>query len=234
MLVAAAVCPHPPLLVPELAAGAAAELDDLRRPATSPSRALATARPDEVVVVGADPGGGTYPGDGRGVDARVRRGRSASAVRTGSFRSRSPIGAWLVGPGRAAVAGQLRGHRAGCHGGGPASRSAASWPAAQRRTALLVMGDGSARRTTESPGRYDERAEPFDAAVADALSAGDAAPWPPSTQRSPTRPHGRGPSRMAGARRRRRVMPRHRRAPAPRRRPVRRRLPRRRLDGMIT
>src|SRR3954451_16339990 len=29
-LVAAAVCPHPPLLVPELAGGAASELDDVR------------------------------------------------------------------------------------------------------------------------------------------------------------------------------------------------------------
>ena len=41
------------------------------------------------------------------------------------------------------------------------------------RTALLVMGDGSARRTTASPGRHDERAEPFDAVVADALGAAD-------------------------------------------------------------
>src|SRR6185436_14561769 len=41
------------------------------------------------------------------------------------------------------------------------------------RTALLVMGDGSARRTRQSPGRYEHRDESFDAEVAAALGAGD-------------------------------------------------------------
>ena len=40
---------------------------------------------------------------------------------------------------------------------------------------LLVMGDGSARRSERAPGYVDPRAEPFDAAVAAALAAGDAA-----------------------------------------------------------
>ena len=37
------------------------------------------------------------------------------------------------------------------------------------------MGDGSARRCERAPGYVDPRAEPFDAAVAAALAAGDAA-----------------------------------------------------------
>jgi hypothetical protein len=41
------------------------------------------------------------------------------------------------------------------------------------RVALLVMGDGSACRTVKAPGYLDERAEPFDAAVAAALAAAD-------------------------------------------------------------
>ena len=41
--------------------------------------------------------------------------------------------------------------------------------------ALLVMGDGSARRSTTAPGYLDERAAGFDAAVAAALAAGDPA-----------------------------------------------------------
>ncbi|MEP6817132.1 MAG: hypothetical protein ABI873_16450 [Marmoricola sp.] len=44
------------------------------------------------------------------------------------------------------------------------------------RTALLVMGDLSARRATHGgPGLYDERAAPFDALVERALAVGDPA-----------------------------------------------------------
>lgn len=38
--------------------------------------------------------------------------------------------------------------------------------------ALLVMGDGSARRSTSAPGYFDERAATFDATVASALASG--------------------------------------------------------------
>jgi aromatic ring-opening dioxygenase LigB subunit len=41
------------------------------------------------------------------------------------------------------------------------------------RVALLVMGDGSACRSLKAPGYLDERAEPFDARVAEALGAAD-------------------------------------------------------------
>ncbi len=40
---------------------------------------------------------------------------------------------------------------------------------------LLVMGDGSARRTEKAPGWLDERAAGFDAAASAALAAGDPA-----------------------------------------------------------
>jgi hypothetical protein len=40
------------------------------------------------------------------------------------------------------------------------------------RVGLLVMGDGTGRRTPK-PGYLDSRAEPFDAVVAEALAAGD-------------------------------------------------------------
>lgn len=52
MLVAAAVCPCPPLLVPEVAAGAAPELDTARAACVTALEALAAARPDRLVVVG--------------------------------------------------------------------------------------------------------------------------------------------------------------------------------------
>ncbi|HEY0126947.1 MAG TPA: hypothetical protein VGB58_07405, partial [Blastococcus sp.] len=41
--------------------------------------------------------------------------------------------------------------------------------------AVLAMGDGSARRSVKAPGYLDDGAGPFDAAVARALEAGDAA-----------------------------------------------------------
>lgn len=40
-------------------------------------------------------------------------------------------------------------------------------------TALVVFGDGSARRSEKAPGYYDERAGAFDASVARALGSGD-------------------------------------------------------------
>jgi hypothetical protein len=41
------------------------------------------------------------------------------------------------------------------------------------KTALLVMGDGSARRTLKAPGYLDPRAAAFDSAVEHAVRAGD-------------------------------------------------------------
>ena len=44
----------------------------------------------------------------------------------------------------------------------------------EQRVALLVMGDGSARRSVTAPGYLDERAVAFDAEVEKALRDGDA------------------------------------------------------------
>ncbi|MYS08039.1 hypothetical protein GTW71_16710, partial [Streptomyces sp. SID6041] len=82
MLVAAAVCPCPPLLVPEVATGAAPELDAARAACTDAVGLLAAARPDRLYVVGpADEGAhGVYPAGstgsfaGFGVDLAVRLG----------------------------------------------------------------------------------------------------------------------------------------------------------------
>ena len=55
---AVAFCPSPPLLVPELAAGAAGELDPLRAACREAVRRLLAAGPDQVVVIGTGPGAG--------------------------------------------------------------------------------------------------------------------------------------------------------------------------------
>ncbi|MFJ6722003.1 MULTISPECIES: hypothetical protein [unclassified Streptomyces] len=189
MLVAAAVCPAPPLLVPEVAAGAAAELDGARTACSDALAVLAASRPDLLVVVGAAEAGqaGPYPrgsrGDfqGFGVDVGVRLGEGeAEGKADGADDGKRPlppalaVGAWLLGHARwgapvegLAVAESLETEAALRAGGELAARA--------DRVALLVMGDGSACRTVKAPGYLDERAEGFDAAAAAALGAADTA-----------------------------------------------------------
>jgi hypothetical protein len=47
------------------------------------------------------------------------------------------------------------------------------WPDVSAPTGLLVMGDGSARRSVKGPGYLDERAQPFDASVVKAFAEAD-------------------------------------------------------------
>src|SRR5690606_26957719 len=111
MLVAAAVCPCPPLLVPEVAAGAAPELDAARAACADALGVFAAARPDLLVVVGpADgPGVASYPRGaagscrGFGVDLGVRLGASpdgtgdaADAEAGGGLPPALAVGAWLL------------------------------------------------------------------------------------------------------------------------------------------
>jgi len=164
-LLAAAVCPHPPLIVPRLAAGAAAELDDLREAcATVVSRLLATG-PDSVCVVGGAEQSAEYvppyqvsfspwgladgpPGLPLSVAVGVWLLRSAGAARVLTVAGSTPT-AECVALGEKLV-------QAG-------------------RVALLVMGDGSACRDVKAPGYLDPRAESFDARITKALAEGDAA-----------------------------------------------------------
>ncbi|PRH78147.1 hypothetical protein C6N75_16440 [Streptomyces solincola] len=179
MLVAAAVCPCPPLLVPEVAAGAAAELDAARTACSDALAVLAAARPDLLVAVGPQDGAATtaHPagsvGDlrGYGVDAEVRLGAGARADRPlpGSLA----VGAWLLaraGWADAPVEGLAVGDRLA-----PAACAEAGRELATRapRVALLVLGDGSACRTVKAPGYLDERAAGFDERCARALGAAD-------------------------------------------------------------
>jgi hypothetical protein len=76
------------------------------------------------------------------------------------------IGAWLLGEALGAE------RSAQAWSVGPDDAEAIELP--DGPVALLVMGDGSARRSTSAPGYLDERAGAFDAAVADALRHGTA------------------------------------------------------------
>ncbi|MGW0863157.1 class III extradiol dioxygenase subunit B-like domain-containing protein [Streptomyces sp. NPDC002611] len=183
MLVAAAVCPCPPLLVPEVAAGAAPELDAARAACTDALGVLAAARPDRLVVVGPLGGAGpeTYPEGTRGsfrsfgVDLDVRLGSAEGAQGEARLPYSLAVAAWLLGRtgwSDAPVEGLGVGESLTTERCAETGRDIA---ARAERVALLVMGDASACRTLKAPGYLDERAAPFDADVARALGAADLA-----------------------------------------------------------
>lgn len=183
MLVAAAVCPCPPLLVPEVAAGAAPELDAARAACTDALGVLAAARPDRLVVVGpADSAGpevhpqgtrGSFRGFG--VDLDVCLGTDIGTAAGPDLPYGFAVGAWLLGR-TGWVDAPVEG--IGVGEALPAERCAAvgrDVAAGAGRVALLVLGDASACRTIKAPGYLDERAAPFDAEAGRALGSADAA-----------------------------------------------------------
>lgn len=177
MILGAAFLPNPPVLVPAVASGAAGELEPLRR---ASRQALRRAHGDgtwQLVVLG--------PADTSAMHSPVARGSLSGYGVSLEVHLGSPgcggavelplsltVGAWLLG--------QALGPSTGAVGFsvGPdfaASRSAVELLALAESAAvaLVVMGDGSARRSTTAPGYLDPRAAPFDAAVATALREGD-------------------------------------------------------------
>lgn len=165
VLVAAAVLPHPPLLVPELAAGAAPELDPLREDCRAAVAELRSTRPDRVYVVGADLGPRATS------FAPWAPGNPAAAIAV-DVPEPMPlsvlVGAWLTrGAARSFVVVDPSLDPAECAGTGADLAGSAD------RVALLVMGDGSARHSVKAPGYVDPRAASFDQGVAAALAAVD-------------------------------------------------------------
>ena len=170
-VVAVAFCPSPPLLLPALEGRADRATAELRRGCAEAVDAMLAVRPEIVVVVGNGVAAGTRFGTG---DAGDLRGFGvdvalpfAGRARPGGRRVPLPhaLGAWLLD--RAGSAGT----RVGV---GPADLGEVLGRL-PGPVGVLAMGDGSARRHLKGPGYLDPAAEPFDAAVAVALGAGDAA-----------------------------------------------------------
>ncbi|WP_395106953.1 class III extradiol dioxygenase subunit B-like domain-containing protein [Actinomadura sp. SCN-SB] len=179
MLTYAAVCPHPPLLVPEMAGEAAPELDGVRAACRLAVQELtkglsADGGGAKLIVVGGDTATRTFPPDSAGslrpfgLDLVFGGGGEPLPLSL-------TIGRWLLDE----------------YGGGvqPAFFQAVAYDAATRdcldlgrdlartaeRVAFLVMGDGSACLSTKAPGYLDPRAEAYDAAVAEAFKHADTA-----------------------------------------------------------
>ncbi|MFF3342916.1 class III extradiol dioxygenase subunit B-like domain-containing protein [Streptomyces flavidovirens] len=189
MLVAAAVCPCPPLLVPEVASDAAPELDAARTACADALGVLAASRPDLLVVVGpaTGDGTGTYRQGTRGsfkgfgVDfgtflaaADTPENSVPVSVANSELPPSLAVGAWLLSRTRWEV--PVEGFHVGERlAGVQCAQEGRELAARAERVALLVMGDGSACRTLKAPGYLDERAEGFDTAAARALGAADTA-----------------------------------------------------------
>ncbi|MEV0188766.1 class III extradiol dioxygenase subunit B-like domain-containing protein [Kitasatospora purpeofusca] len=178
MLVAAAVCPCPPLLVPEVAVGASSELEPLRAACDEALGAVLAAGPDLLVVVGTGPeaevwtegGAGSFHRYGVPVVAALPGGRAEGPELSPALT----VGAWLLG--RAGAT--LPTHACAVPADAPADRMLGlgqGLAGLADRVGLLVMGDGSACRSLKAPGYLDERAEGYDAELARALGTADTA-----------------------------------------------------------
>jgi len=170
-----AVVPTPPLLVPELAAGAAGETAEVREACLAAVRAVASEHP-RWIAVGAGPVAVEFGAGARG----NFRGYGVDVPVALSAESRNPE-AGLPLP--ALIAGWLR-DRAGASSVrvsvlDQTTPTADCVSAGKRLDAeetdlgLLILGDGSYRHGPRAPGGEDERATAFDDAVAQALGTAD-------------------------------------------------------------
>jgi hypothetical protein len=150
VILGAANCPHPPLLLPGITGRPVEQVELLRSACLAAISQLMAARPSRVVIVGgAGPAEFAKP-------LSVQIGRSL----LDQAGCRLPI-QHLVVANDSPPADCLQ-----------AGRELAAGP---ERTGLLVMADGSARRSVKAPGYLDERAAPFDAAVLGYLREADSA-----------------------------------------------------------
>jgi hypothetical protein len=146
-IAAVAGCPHPPLLLPGITGRPVAEVERLRAACLAAVGVLLAAEPSRVVVVG----GASPDEDDKALSIVVGRLLLTEAG------CRLPVEHLVVAadspPADCLRAGRLLAAEDG-------------------RTGLLVMADGSARRTLKAPGYLDARAAPFDAGVQACLESG--------------------------------------------------------------
>ncbi len=169
MIAAAAACPHPPLLFRELTGeqDVAAEIRAACHAALTSAIAVA---PDVVVVVGGDRRTASWdPGlapEVRGFGTTDPRPVSPGLPLSLGVASRLLVETGWHGP--------VRMHAVACDAGREeVDALAAEVASAGERVAVLVMGEGSARRGEKAPGYIDERAFGFDEVTGRALRSGD-------------------------------------------------------------
>jgi hypothetical protein len=175
-VLAAAVVPHPPLIVPALAAGNAATTAPLLAACDAAAADLVAHVPETVVCVGTGSrttrhrtgAWGTFAGFGAAVDAPARHHDGLPHLPLSLTVARwlldrvgwqGPVALQEVAEGTEPEACAALGARLAEEYGG--------------RTGWLVAGDASTRRGEHSPGTPDDRAAGFDARVSYGLEVGD-------------------------------------------------------------
>ena len=178
MLTAAAVCPHPPLLVPEATGGVTGrgsdELDRLRAACSAAVSALTEVALDVIVVVGSAQRTARFP-------------PRAAGTLTGfgvpfTIGAGPPVLPLSLTIGRYLIAGE---QHAGLESAGLQGVTADAPPgecldlgktiaALAPSVGILAMGDGPARRARQAPGAPDAEADRYDEHVSAALAAADA------------------------------------------------------------
>jgi hypothetical protein len=179
VIVAAALCASPPLLHPALT-GRQAVLPELRSACAEAVARLLLERPEVIVVVGPAAATGEWDAAGWLDAAAFAPGPAFSGPALSGSVATAGAGALPLSLGLGAMLldqGGYRGLRRLFAVGpdaptGSCAALGAELAAGAARTALLVMGDGSARRSLKAPGHLDPRAEPFDADVERAVRAG--------------------------------------------------------------
>jgi len=174
MLIAAAVCPHPPLLVPEVTGADGPGADELRRLRAACREAVAVLRgaaADLLVVVGGAEHTAEYPPAAGGSlrDFAVPFTLGADPVLPVSLT----IGKWLLAdadqPSPPAAWWGISSVAATADCLNLGEKLAALAP----RVALLAMGDGPGRRARGVPGAADPAADRYDDQVTAALATAD-------------------------------------------------------------
>jgi hypothetical protein len=180
VIVAAALCPAPPLLARELT-GADPVLPELRRACLDATAELLRADPDLVIVVGVADSTRPFDADGRLDVAAYAPALASRVAEDGPAPGKAEALPLPLGLGSRLLdqAGYARGRL--LYAVGERERPAhcaalgARLATMGERAALLVMADGSARRGLKAPGYLDPRSVPFDAGVERAVRAGDMA-----------------------------------------------------------
>jgi hypothetical protein len=179
VLSAIAVVPSAPVMVPQLASGAAAECDDLRAAVLRaagelPDRwvAIGVAAADEVIAPGSV---GTFAG--YGVDVLVALGPDATAA-VRPLPLCALVTGWVRGQCNPRAAAEVRAYAAdhdapAALANGRALR--AEIDAAADPVGVLVVADGANTLIPSAPGGHDPASVSVQEALDDALAAGDVA-----------------------------------------------------------
>jgi hypothetical protein len=175
MLIAAAVCPHPPLLIPEATGAPGArnpELDRLRTACRQAVDALLAERPDLIALVGSSEHTAEYPAQapGRlhdfGIPLTIGQDHGEPALPLSLT-----IGKWLLTeretPPTVWWGIEAAAPMAECLQLGQKLADLAP------RVALLALGDGPGRRARAAPDAADLEADRYDDQLAGALAAAD-------------------------------------------------------------